>query len=88
MNNAYGWFYQEGYAQNYMMTSKIDGQDVRWEINQPAKLAGVRKVMERVAKWLYRQEKGYIASLGDATLKEIAAERIEEFTAALRKYML
>ena len=34
MNNAYGWFYQEGYAQNYMMTSKIDGQDVRWEIDQ------------------------------------------------------
>lgn len=54
MNNAYGWFYQEGYAQNYMMTSKIDGQDVRWEINQPAKLAGVRQVMERVAKWLSR----------------------------------
>ena len=54
MNNAYGWFYQEGYAQNYMMTSKIEGQDVRWEINQPAKLAGVRQVMERVAKWLSR----------------------------------
>lgn len=35
MNNAYGWFYQEGYTQNYMMTSRIDGQDVRWEINQP-----------------------------------------------------
>ncbi len=54
MNNAYGWFYQEGYAQNYMMTSKIEGQDVRWEINQPAKLAGIRQVMERVAKWLSR----------------------------------
>ena len=54
MNNAYGWFYQEGYTQNYMMTSKIDGQDVRWEINQPAKLAGVRQVMERVAKLLSR----------------------------------
>ena len=46
------------------------------------------EIDERVTKWLYRQEKGYIASLGDATLKEIAAERIEEFTAALRKYML
>lgn len=54
MNNAYGWFYQEGYTQNYMMTSRIDGQDVRWEINQPAKLAGVRQVMERVAKLLSR----------------------------------
>ena len=46
------------------------------------------EIEERVTKWLYRQEKGYITSLGDATLKEIAAERIEEFTAALRKYML
>lgn len=54
MNNAYGWFYQEGYAQNYMMTSKIEGQEIRWEIIQPAKLAGVRQVMERVAKLLSR----------------------------------
>ena len=54
MNNVYGWFYQEGYTQNYMMTSRIDGQDVRWEISQPAKLAGVRQVMERVAKLLSR----------------------------------
>jgi len=54
MNNAYGWFYQEGYAQNYMMTSKIEGQDIRWDIVQPAKLAGVRQVMERTAKFLSR----------------------------------
>ncbi|MCD8098599.1 MAG: DUF6020 family protein [Lachnospiraceae bacterium] len=54
MNNAYGWFYQEGYAQNYMMTSKIEGQDIRWEITQPAFLDGFRNVMERVAKLLSR----------------------------------
>lgn len=54
MNNAYGWFYQEGYAQNYMMTSQIEGHEVRWEIVQPAKLAGVRHVMERTAKLLSR----------------------------------
>lgn len=54
MNNAYGWFYQEGYAHNYMMDAKIEGQDVRWEIVQPEKLAGVRQVMERVAKLLSR----------------------------------
>ncbi len=54
MNNAYGWFYQEGYAHNYMMTSQIEGHEVRWEITQPAKLAGVRHVMERVAKLLSR----------------------------------
>lgn len=54
MNNAYGWFYQEGYAQNYMMDSKIEGQEIRWEIVQPDKLAGVRQVMERVAKLLSR----------------------------------
>ncbi len=54
MNNTYGWFYQEGYSQNYMMTSQIEGHDVRWEIVQPAKLAGVRQVMERAAKLLSR----------------------------------
>lgn len=54
MNNAYGWFYQEGYAHNYMMTPTIEGQDIRWEIIQPEKLAGVRQVMERVAKFLSR----------------------------------
>ncbi len=54
MNNAYGWFYQEGYAHNYMMDSRIEGQDIRWEIVQPPKLAGVRQVMERIAKLLSR----------------------------------
>lgn len=54
MNNAYGWFYQEGYAHNYMMDAQIEGHEVRWEIVQPAKLAGVRHVMERVAKLLSR----------------------------------
>lgn len=39
-------------------------------------------------KWLYRQELGYIESLKDATLREIAQQRIEEFTTALRKYMI
>lgn len=54
MNNAYGWFYQEGYAHNYMMTSQIEGHEVRWEITQPAKLAGIRQVVERAAKLLSR----------------------------------
>lgn len=54
MNNTYGWFYQEGYAHNYMMTSKIEGQDIRWEIAQPQALDGFRQVMERVAKFLSR----------------------------------
>ncbi|MCD8249403.1 MAG: DUF6020 family protein, partial [Lachnospiraceae bacterium] len=54
MNNAYGWFYQEGYVHNYMMTAKIEGQDIRWEITQPAFLDGFRNVMERVAKLLSR----------------------------------
>lgn len=54
MNNAYGWFYQEGYAHNYMMTSQIEGQEIRWEIVQPDIFAGVRQVMERAAKLLSR----------------------------------
>lgn len=40
------------------------------------------------AKWLYRQELGYIESMKDITLKELAEQRIGEFTGALRKYIL
>ena len=54
MNNAYGWFYQEGYAHNYMMDAQIEGHEVRWEIRQPGIFAGVRQGMERVAKLLSR----------------------------------
>lgn len=54
MNNAYGWFYQEGYAQNYMMTSRIEGHEVRWEITQPEYLGGFRQAVERWAKCLSR----------------------------------
>lgn len=54
MNNAYGWFYQEGYAHNYMMASQIEGHEIRWEISQPESLNGFRQLMERVAKLLSR----------------------------------
>lgn len=39
-------------------------------------------------KWLYKQELGYIESLKGVTLREIAGQRITEFTKALRKYIL
>lgn len=39
-------------------------------------------------KWLYKQELGYIESLKDVTLREIAQQRIGEFKAALRKYII
>lgn len=54
MNNVYGWFFQEGYAQNYMMDTQIEGHEVRWEMNQPEFLDGFRQVMERVAKLFSR----------------------------------
>ncbi len=41
-----------------------------------------------VTEWLYKQEKGYIESLKDVSLKEIAELRIREFKTALRKYIL
>ncbi len=37
--------------------------------------------------WLYRQEQGFIESMKNVTLRQIAQQRIEEFTAALRKYI-
>ena len=46
------------------------------------------KISPSVNKWLYKQEQGYIQSMQDVTLKEIAEERIQEFTTALKKYIL
>lgn len=39
-------------------------------------------------RWLYRQEQGFVQSLDGVTLKEIAEQRIAEFSNVLRKYML
>ena len=47
-----------------------------------------QKIRPADAKWLYRQELGYIESMKGITLKELAEQRIGEFTGALRKYIL
>ncbi|MGI6057426.1 MAG: hypothetical protein ACOYBD_10675 [Bilifractor sp.] len=39
-------------------------------------------------QWLYQQELGYIESLKKVDLREIAEERIREFTDALKKYII
>ena len=39
-------------------------------------------------KWLYEMEMRFADCLKQVTLKEIAQQRIEEFTTALRKYIL
>ncbi|MBS6195635.1 MAG: hypothetical protein KH828_08655 [Clostridiales bacterium] len=46
------------------------------------------KIQGSETEWLYRQELGYIEGVKNASLKEIAEERIEEFTKALRKYII
>ena len=43
---------------------------------------------ERETRWLYQQEKGFVESLKEISLKQIALQRIEEFTATLSKYIL
>ena len=43
---------------------------------------------ERETRWLYQQERGFVESLKDISLKQIALKRIEEFTSTLRKYIL
>lgn len=43
-------------------------------------------IPDEQAKWLYRQELGYIAGVKDCTLEEIASTRIREFKEALEKY--
>lgn len=39
-------------------------------------------------RWLYRQEIGYIESMKGISLRELAEQRIAEFTSALQKYIL
>lgn len=46
------------------------------------------KLSEATTKWLYRQEVGYVEGMKGIGLAEIAQQRIDEFTAALRKYIL
>ena len=46
------------------------------------------KIKPADVKWLYRQEQGYVESMKGISLKEMAQQRIEEFTEALKKYML
>ena len=46
------------------------------------------KIRPEDTKWLYRQEQGYVESMKGTNLKELAEQRIAEFTRALRKYIL
>ena len=46
------------------------------------------KIRPADTKWLYRQEQGYVESMKNITLEELAQQRIDEFTSALRKYIL
>lgn len=46
------------------------------------------KLDERETRWLYQQERGFVESMKDVSLKQIALQRIEEFTSTLRKYIL
>lgn len=43
---------------------------------------------KNMTRFLYQQELGFIESVKDLSIGEIAEQRIEEFTSALRKYML
>lgn len=46
------------------------------------------KLPEEQKQWLFKQEKGYVQSLADVTLEEIATTRINEFKNTLKKYMI
>ena len=47
-----------------------------------------QQIPQPETKWLYRQEQGYIESMKNITLKELAKQRIDEFKSALKKYMI
>lgn len=46
------------------------------------------EIPSNTTKWLYRQELGYIESMKNVSLSEIANQRISEFTSALKKYII
>ena len=46
------------------------------------------KLDEKLTRWLYQQERGFVEGMRDVSLKEIARQRIDEFTTTLRKYIL
>ena len=46
------------------------------------------KLDAKLTRWLYQQERGFVESLKDVTLEEIAHQRIDEFTTPLKKYIL
>ena len=46
------------------------------------------KLDEKLTRWLYRQERGFVESMQDVSLKEIARQRISEFSETLKKYIL
>lgn len=46
------------------------------------------KLPESETRWLYQQERGFVESIKDVTLKQIAVQRINEFTTTLEKYVL
>ena len=46
------------------------------------------KLDEKLTRWLYRQERGFAESMQDVSLKEIARQRISEFSETLKKYIL
>ena len=43
---------------------------------------------EKECRWLYSQEKGFVESSRQVSLKDMANERIAEFSAALKKYII
>ena len=47
-----------------------------------------QKIRRADTRWLYQQERGYIESVRGLSLKELAEQRIAEFTGTLKKYIL
>lgn len=39
-------------------------------------------------RWLYQQERGFVESMKEVSLRQIALQRIDEFTSTLRKYII
>lgn len=63
------------------------GHKIDIDFDEWVKVCHYQNIPKAEATWLYRQEKGYIESLRDVTLQEIAETRISEFKNTLKKYI-
>jgi len=71
---------------NALMEEKL-GHALKISYEDWLRVCHYEKLDERETRWIYAQECSFIQNMASVPLKEIARQRIEEFTLALKKYI-